>query len=656
MCIAFAGALLTPAAEGASETLARVRSNHVLRCGIGENLAGFSEKDASGRYRGFNVDFCRAVAAAVLGDPTKVAYTPVNAAARFPLLLSGQVDLLSHTATWTLAREGGIGLSFPGIYFYDSQAFMVPRAGGARRLEDLKGATICAVKGTTHVAHLEDAFATRKIAYVPLVLDSQVAATAAFFEGRCQALTSDQSTLWAMRVRAPGGAERYDILPELISREPLAPVVRRADEQWITIVRWVLNTLVIAEQQGLTAATARRTLENPSDPVVRRSVDELRSVARALGLAEDWYLRVIEASGNYGEIFDRNLGAGQPAAHGARTEPPLDRRRASVRPADTLNMTEFQTIFTLVVFAAVILAIAFDVVDMVLAALLGVAALIVVGVFSSQDVIKVTTNSGGPLALLFGGMIVAGVLAPTGLFDWVGTRYLHFTRGSGRRFLIGLVILVGTLCAFLPNATTVVLLAPVIIRVARELDIDIVPPMILTAIVSNTAGLLTLVGDPATFLVGSSIGMSFGEYLQKVSLGGLLTLLALTAMLPWLMRDIWNLQRELPAAAADGRHHAALLRHRGAARARGDGPALPLRGRHPDGDRSAGSSHRRGRARVARRAGGEGGGRRRPVEAGRLEDVAFPRCCCSLWSRPSTRPAFCRASRTNCTRSSARRR
>ena len=193
-------------------------------------------------------------------------------------------------------------------------------------------------------------------------------------------------------------------------------------------------------------------------------------------------------------------------------------------------MTEFQSIFTLVVFAAVILAIAFDVVDMVLAALLGVAALIVVGVFSSQDVIKVTTNSGGPLALLFGGMIVAGVLAPTGLFDWVGTLYLRFTRGSGRRFLIGLVILVATLCAFLPNATTVVLLAPVIIRVARELDIDIVPPMILTAIVSNTAGLLTLVGDPATFLVGSSIGMSFGEYLQKVSLGGLLTLLALTAM------------------------------------------------------------------------------------------------------------------------------
>jgi general L-amino acid transport system substrate-binding protein len=178
-----------------------------------------------------------------------------------------------------------------------------------RRLEDLKGMTVCAVKGTTHVAHLEDAFATRNIAFVPLVLDSQVAATAAFFKGRCQALTSDHSTLWAMRVRAAGGAERYDILPELASREPLAPVVRRGDEQWTTIVRWVLNVLIIAEQQGLTAANIRRSLEDPGNVALRRSVDEIRSASRALGLAEDWYLRVIEAGGNYGEIFERNLGA-----------------------------------------------------------------------------------------------------------------------------------------------------------------------------------------------------------------------------------------------------------------------------------------------------------------------------------------------------------
>ncbi|MGZ9032061.1 MAG: amino acid ABC transporter substrate-binding protein [Burkholderiaceae bacterium] len=310
--VAVTGALLTSAAEGASEALASVRNNQVLRCGIGENLAGFSERDVGGGYRGFNVDFCRAVAAAVLSDPAKVAYTPVTAAARFPLLLSGRIDLLSHTTTWTLAREGGIGLSFPGIYFYDGQAFMAPRAGGARRLEDLKGATVCAVNGTTHVARLEDTFASRKIAYLPLVLDTLVGATAAFLEGRCQAFTSDHSTLWALRMRVPGGAERYDILPELISREPLAPVVRRGDEQWTTIVRWVLNVLIIAEQQGLTAANIRRSLEDPRNVALRRSVDEIHSASRALGLAEDWYLRVIEAGGNYGEIFERNLGAASP--------------------------------------------------------------------------------------------------------------------------------------------------------------------------------------------------------------------------------------------------------------------------------------------------------------------------------------------------------
>lgn len=210
-------------------------------------------------------------------------------------------------------------------------------------------------------------------------------------------------------------------------------------------------------------------------------------------------------------------------------------------------MTDFQTALTLIVFAAVILAIAFDVMDMVLAALLGVAVLIVAGIFSGQDVLNITRSSGGPIALLFGGMVVARVLAPTGLFEWVGGHYLHLTRGSGKRFLLGLVILVATLCAVLPNATTVVLLAPVIIRVAKALDIDFVPPLILTAIVSNTAGLLTLVGDPATFLVGSAIGMTFGQYLQQVSLGGLLTLAALTAMLPWLMREVWNTQREIPA-------------------------------------------------------------------------------------------------------------
>ncbi len=206
-----------------------------------------------------------------------------------------------------------------------------------------------------------------------------------------------------------------------------------------------------------------------------------------------------------------------------------------------------QNIIIVVVFIGVILAIAFDVIDMLLAALLGVSFLTVLGIFDQRDILNVTRSAGGPIALLFGGMVVARVLAPTGIFEYVGSRYVLFTRGSGKRFLLSLFLLVGPLCTVLPNATTVILLAPIIIRVAQALKVDIVGPMIITAIISNSAGLLTLVGDPATFLVGSAIGMTFVEYLRRVSLGGLLTLLILVPLVPFLMRDIWRTEVALPS-------------------------------------------------------------------------------------------------------------
>ncbi len=210
-----------------------------------------------------------------------------------------------------------------------------------------------------------------------------------------------------------------------------------------------------------------------------------------------------------------------------------------------MAISNVQTAFILAVFAGVILVIAFDVVDMVLAALLGVCLLIAAGVFNEEDLLAITRSSNGSIGLLFGGMVVARTLAPTGIFEWVGTRYLILTRGSGKRFLIGLVILVAPLCAVLPNATTVILLAPVIIRTAKALNVDFVGPMVLTAIISNSAGLLTLVGDPATFLVGSAFGISFVQYLQTVSLGGLLAVLSLIPFLPWLMKEIWRVRRDL---------------------------------------------------------------------------------------------------------------
>lgn len=213
-------------------------------------------------------------------------------------------------------------------------------------------------------------------------------------------------------------------------------------------------------------------------------------------------------------------------------------------------MTDFQITVTLVVFAAVIIAIAVDIIDMALAALLGTCVLAVFGILKTEDISAALGIASGPLALLFGGMVVARMLSMTGIFERVGALFLRATHGSGKRFLILLVLLVAPVCALLPNATTVILLAPVIVGVARALKVSVVGPMIIAAVVSNSAGMLTLVGDPATFLVGSSIGMSFGQYLQKVSLAGLLAVLVIIPLLPRLLPDVWNSRVEIAPAAS----------------------------------------------------------------------------------------------------------
>ncbi len=210
-------------------------------------------------------------------------------------------------------------------------------------------------------------------------------------------------------------------------------------------------------------------------------------------------------------------------------------------------MTDFQIYLTIGVFAAVILLIAFDLIDMAVAALLGVSVLIAFGILDGSDLMPIVHTAGGPLALLFGGMVVARVIGKTGIFDWIGEAFLRATGGSGKRFLLLIVALVAPVCAFLPNATAVILVAPVIVGVCQALKVDFVGPLIITAIVSNAAGMLTLVGDPATFLVGSAIGLSFTDYLRMVSLGGLLAVLAVVPLLPWLLPKIWALRVTLPA-------------------------------------------------------------------------------------------------------------
>jgi len=295
-------------AGASGETIAQIKSRGTLRCGVSEGIAGFSAKDQSGRWSGLDVDFCRAVAAAVLGDPDKVTFVPLRASARFPALQSRAIDLLARNTTWTLAREAGLRVQFAGVLFYDGQAFMVPASSSVKSVSQLKGATVCVQKGTTHEGNLADYFATRGMAITPLVIDSPAEAAEAFFAGRCRAYTSDASQLAAIRLRGPAG-RGFRILAERISKEPLGPAVRKDDDDWLTLVRWVLFGLVAAEEQGITQQIALGVRGTPRETPVRRALGGEPELGKALGADPDWALRPVQSVGNYGEMFERNLGA-----------------------------------------------------------------------------------------------------------------------------------------------------------------------------------------------------------------------------------------------------------------------------------------------------------------------------------------------------------
>jgi len=293
----------------AGETLNAVKAHGRLRCGVSEGIAGFSERDASGRWIGFDVDFCRAVAAAGLGDAEKVVFVPLKASERFPALEGGTIDLLLRNTTWTLGREAGLKVQFTGILFYDGQAFMVRKATGVKKVENLTGATVCVEKGTTHVQNLVDYFGARGMQVTPLILDSTAAIASAFFTGRCRAYTSDSSQLAAVRLLAPDGPESFEILPERISKEPLGAVVRQDDDEWFTLVRWVLFALIDAEEAGITRDNIAAVLRETHDPALRRAFGEGGS-GKTLGVSGSWAARAVKAVGNYGEMFERNVGKG----------------------------------------------------------------------------------------------------------------------------------------------------------------------------------------------------------------------------------------------------------------------------------------------------------------------------------------------------------
>lgn len=300
------GALIAPTVH-AGEVLDRVKSRGRLTCGVSGDVAGFAEKDAGGQWRGLDADFCRAVAAAVIGRAEAVKFRPLKASKRFPALNADRVDLLVRNTTWTLGRETLLGVRFAGILFFDGQGFLVKASDGITSLAGLNGQTVCVEKATRHAERLQEHFAAHGWTVTPLVIDSYAEVTQAFFSGKCRAYTSDASQLAATRQRAPAGGEAYTILPERISKEPLGPAVPARDPEWATVVRLVLNALIAAEEAGVSGAGSAGT-EPPAVAIRYLPPETDAQIARALGIPPGWMRRAIGAGGNYGEIYERNFG------------------------------------------------------------------------------------------------------------------------------------------------------------------------------------------------------------------------------------------------------------------------------------------------------------------------------------------------------------
>lgn len=301
-------AALAFAAPAAAGTLDSVKQRGTLQCGVSEGVSGFSEKDAAGAWNGFDVDFCRAVAAAVLGDATKVAFTPLSASQRFEALKSGKVDLLARNSTWTLGREAELGLAFAGISYHDGQGFLAKRSLGVDGALSLDKAKICVEAGTTTQLNLADFFRANSMTYEEKAFPGAAEALSAFQSGQCDVLTRDQSALHGERLKLAKPAEAV-VLPDVISKEPLGPVVRSDDFPWFTVVKWVGFALVNAEELGISSANLDEALKSQK-PDARRFIGAEGGFGKALGLSDDWAVRAVKAGGNYAEIYERNLGTG----------------------------------------------------------------------------------------------------------------------------------------------------------------------------------------------------------------------------------------------------------------------------------------------------------------------------------------------------------
>ncbi len=295
-------------------TLDDVKAKGFVQCGVSTGLAGFSNPDDKGEWSGIDVDFCRAVAAAVFGDGSKVKFTALSAKERFTALQSGEVDVLSRNTTWTISRDSSLGFNFRTVTYYDGQGFMInsKKLSGITSALQLSGASVCVQTGTTTELNVADYFKANKMEYNPVVFEKLEEVNAAYDSGRCDVYTTDQSGLYAIRLtlKAP---DEHMVLPEIISKEPLGPAVRQGDDQWFDIVSWTHYALINAEELGITQANVEE-MKNSASPDVKRVLGQEADtkIGTDLGLSNDWVVSIVKAVGNYGEMFERNVGQGSP--------------------------------------------------------------------------------------------------------------------------------------------------------------------------------------------------------------------------------------------------------------------------------------------------------------------------------------------------------
>jgi general L-amino acid transport system substrate-binding protein len=309
--VAAAAAAFAFASAAGAATLDDIKARGHLLCGVSTGLAGFSNPDSAGKWSGLDVDVCKAIAAAILGDAEKVKFVPATAQQRFTMLQSKEVDLLSRNTTWTLQRDTALGLNFAPTTYYDGQGFMVPKALNVKTAKDLAGATVCVQPGTTTELNLADYFRAQKMDFKPVVIEKLEEVNAAYFAGRCDVLTTDASGLASVRATVAQNPDDHIILPEIISKEPLAPAVRHGDDAFFDVVKWTVFALLEAEEKGITSQNVDQ-MASSQDPTIQRLLGTSPGMGKALGLDEKWAYNAIKQAGNYAEIFDRNVGPKTP--------------------------------------------------------------------------------------------------------------------------------------------------------------------------------------------------------------------------------------------------------------------------------------------------------------------------------------------------------